>query len=123
VVLVEEAVRRPLVGDELVLDAGGRQRGGVLLVQRGRDQRVVAGLEREDRRAGLRGAQRRAVARHEWVLPREAVEADGAVDPVLGGRREPRLAAAEAEADREARRAPLEASEGGGDVELDLLRR
>ena len=51
---VEEAVRRAVVGDDLVLDACVRQRlreGGVVL---GRDPAVVARLQREDRRLDLR---------------------------------------------------------------------
>ena len=53
---VEEAMRRALVGDDLVLDARGRQRlveRGVIL---GGDVLIGARLEREDRRIELRGA-------------------------------------------------------------------
>jgi hypothetical protein len=57
---VEEAVRRPFVGDDLVLDARDReclvQRGVVL----GRDVLICARLEREDRRFELGGALRRS---------------------------------------------------------------
>jgi hypothetical protein len=57
---VEEAVGSPVVDDELVLDARRRERcveGGVVL---GEDVRVVARLQREDRRLELGGTLRRA---------------------------------------------------------------
>src|SRR4051794_9012305 len=96
---VEEAVRRALVGDDLVLDAGGRERaieGRVLL---GRDVRVVAGLERKDWRLHLRGQLNRSGM--PVALPQRAVEADRAREPVFARRGEPGMAPAEAEPDRE----------------------
>ena len=57
---VEEAVRRPFVDDDFVLDARGRERlveRGVVL---GGDVLICARLEREDRRLELGGALRRA---------------------------------------------------------------
>ena len=57
---VEEAVRCPFVGDDLVLDARGRERlveRGVVL---GSDVLIGARLEREDRPLELRGALRRS---------------------------------------------------------------
>src|SRR4051812_248157 len=57
-------------------------------------------------------------------LPRVAVEADRAPQPVAGRRREPGVPAAEAEADGEDRRATEAAQmiDRRGDVGLDLLR-
>ena len=95
---VEEAVRRAFVGDDLVLDARIGERpleGSVVL---GGDVLVGAGLERKDRRLQLCGAlgrSRRPVA----PFARPAVETDRACKPVTGRRREPRVPAAEAEAD------------------------
>src|SRR5947207_1389133 len=77
---VEEAVRRPLVGDELVLDAGVLERsleGGVLI---GGDVLVGAGLEREDRRLDLGCALDRPGTAA--ALAGHAVEADRAREPV-----------------------------------------
>ena len=62
---VEEAVRRALVDDELVLDPRVGERLLERLVVAGGDVLVVAGLEREHRRVHLRGEllrARRAVA-------------------------------------------------------------
>ena len=57
---IEEAVRRSLVSDDLVLDTRGREclveRGVVL----GGDVLICAGLERENRRFELGGALRRS---------------------------------------------------------------
>ncbi len=90
----------------------------------GRDVRVVAGLEREDRRHHLAGALRRA-GRAVGALSRPAVEADRAGEPVTSRRGQPRVAAAHAEADREDRRAALRAQPGDArrDVRLNLGRR
>src|SRR6266536_1343637 len=100
---VEEAVRRTLVDDDLVLDAGGRERcleRGVVL---GEDVAVVAGLQRKDRRLDVGrplGRTEHAVALH--GVP---VEPDRTFESVAGRSREPGLPAAEAEAECEDRRA------------------
>src|SRR5207253_6181776 len=60
VAAVEEAMRRSLVDDELVLDPGLRERLLEGLVLLGRDVLVVACLQREDRRLDLAGAMRGA---------------------------------------------------------------
>ena len=65
----------------------------------GQDVGVGARLEREDRRLELRRPLRRP--RLPVSLTRGAVEADRAGEPVPARRREPRIATAEAEADRE----------------------
>src|SRR6266480_4591366 len=81
---VEEAVRRALVGDELMLDTRSLEslleRGVVL----GRDVLVGSRLQREDRRLQLG----RSLGRLGWA----AVEADSAGKSVLVGGGEPRLA-------------------------------
>src|SRR4051794_37586100 len=94
---VEEAVRRTLELDQLVLLAHGAQRLLELeVVLRGDPWATPA----------RRGQDRRLELRHELDHPaRPAVEADGAGEPVARGRRRPRAAAAEAEADGEDRAA------------------
>src|SRR5262245_25368121 len=114
---VEEAVRRALVRHELVLDARVLQRalkGGVVL---GGDVLVGARLQREDRRLELAGALGR--------VGRAPVEADGACEPVLLRGGEPRLAAAEAEPDRENpfRAVLAQIRDTRGDIGLDGRRR
>src|SRR5204863_4892519 len=94
---VEEAVRRALELDQLVLLAHRAQRLLELEVVLVRDGLVSPALQGQDRRLELR---------HEVDHPaRPAVEADGAGEPVARGRRRPRAAAAEAEADGEDRAA------------------
>src|SRR5215211_2301967 len=97
---VEEAVRRALVGDELVLDAGllqrGVERGDVL----GANRLIRTAHQPEDRRLELAGAlsrARRAVRALAW----SPVEADRAGQAVPARCGQPRMAPAEAEADRE----------------------
>ena len=107
---VEEAVRCAFVRDELVVRRGRVERGlesGVVL---GGDVLVGPGLERENRRLQLGGALRR--------VRRPAIEAHGSRKPSLIRRREPRLPAAETEADGEdPMRSPLaEVCDAGGDV-------
>ena len=88
-----------LVRHDLVLDACRGQRfveRGVVL---GGDVRVVAGLQREDRRVELGGALRRPG--HAAALGGHPVEADRAGEAVASGRGEPGVAAAEAEPDGE----------------------
>src|SRR5262245_55246105 len=99
VLSVEETVRCAVENDDLVLDAGVRQgalEGVVVLCG---DVRVVTRLEGEDRRLELVGSLRRpglAVPQ-----PRHAVEAHGAGEAVPARGGQPRVPAAEAEADRE----------------------
>ena len=81
---VEEAVRRARVGDDLVLDPGRGQRRVEGRVVLGGDVRVVAGLEREDRRGELGGALRRA--RVAVSLAGHPVEADRAGEAVAAAR-------------------------------------
>src|SRR6059036_2962946 len=57
---VEEGVGRPVIGDDLVLEAGGGQRRIERGVHLGRDVGIVAGLKREDGRRHLGGAARRS---------------------------------------------------------------
>ena len=80
-------------------------------------------LEREDRRLDL--ARPLGRTGHAVALRRLAVEPDRALEPVARRRGEPGVAAAEAEADREDRRAPARASGAtrAADVGLHALRR
>src|SRR5579884_3610259 len=76
--------------------------------------------------AGLQGEDRRLEPGHELEhAARPSVEADRAGESVAPGGRGPRVAAAEAEADRDDRLAALLAQvpDAGGDVRLDPLRR
>jgi hypothetical protein len=99
---VEEAVRRAVVRDDLVLDAVLRERAAERGVVVGGDVLVRARLQREDR--AFDGGGARDDARPAPLARRRAVEADGAGEAVTGRRRNPRGAAAEAEADGEDRR-------------------
>src|SRR4029079_5636782 len=76
----EEAVRRAVVDDDLVLHAGRGQRAVDRRVVIGKDVLVVAGLKREDRRLELGGALCRS--RGAVPLARRAVHADGSRKPV-----------------------------------------
>jgi hypothetical protein len=92
---VEEAVRRSLVGVELVVDSRRAQGSLERSVVRGGDVLVGSRLQREDRRLEIGRAlcrARCAVA----TLARPAVEADRAGEPevLCGG--EPRVPPAEA---------------------------
>src|SRR5207237_8726859 len=105
------------VRDGVVLDAGVRQRAlerGVVVRS---DVLIVARLQREDRRADLSGAVDR--------LGRTSVEPDRAPEAVAARSREPRVASAEAEADRDDAADPLfaEVLDGGADVGHDALGR
>src|SRR5947207_6286035 len=119
---VEEAVRRALVADELVVDPRVGERlleGRVVL---GGDVLVGPGLQREDRRVDLSGplGRPRAVA-----LGGHAVEADRAGEAVAARCREPGLSPAHAETDREdgaAAELP-QAPDRGPDIGLNALRR
>ena len=95
----------PVVDHDLVLDSRLRERRveGSRLLRR--DSRVVAALEREDRRRELGGSLTRP---RRAVVPRARppVEADRAGEAVTGCGREPRVASAEAEPDREDGGAP-----------------
>src|SRR4249920_3773054 len=119
---VEERVRCALICDDLVHDAGrgqGLVEGGVLLAG---DVLVRTGLQGENRPLQLR----RSVERAGPVAAggQAAVEADGAGEIVAAGGGEPRVTAAEAEADRVDRFGAVvaEPADGGGDVELDRRR-
>ena len=86
---VEEAVRRALVRDHLVFDAGLRERaveGGVVL---GGDVLVVPGLEGEDRDTDLGSTLRRA-RRTVTPLARPSIEPDRTGEARLVGREQPR---------------------------------
>src|SRR5215211_4410881 len=118
---IEEAMRRPVVRDELVFYARSVQRPleGRDIV-RG-DPRVGAAHQPEDRSSQLR----RALRRSGTAVPpdaRPAVEAHGACEPLLLRRGQPRVPSAEAEADGEDRLAAARARalDCSGDVELDL---
>jgi hypothetical protein len=116
-------MRRALIGDELVLDAGIFQGPIERLVHLRCDVLVGARLEREDRRLQLGRALGRpwgAVA-----FARIPVEADRTGKAVSRGRGQPGVTAAEAEADGEDRPgARPEALDGGADIGLDsFLRR
>src|SRR5262245_4818622 len=99
---VEEAVRRALIGDELVLDARGLERTVELLYVLRADRLVGAAHQAQDRRIDLGGPLRRArrAVRADAGPP---VEADGTGQVVARGRCEPGVAPAETEADREHR--------------------
>src|SRR5919197_4452284 len=123
VAAVEEAVRRALVGDELVLDAGRLERLLERLVVVGGDVLVVACLQGQDRRLDVSSALDRsglAVA-----LGRHPVEADRAGEVVAVRGRQPRVAPPEAEADGEDGAAAelAEPFDGRGNIRADPLRR
>jgi hypothetical protein len=113
-------MRRALVGDELVLDAGIGQGPLERLVHLRGDVLVGARLEREDRRFQLGralGRPRGAVA-----FARIPVEADRTGKAVSRGGGQPGVTAAEAEADGEDRAGTRpEALDGGADIGLDSL--
>ena len=85
---VEEAVRRPFVGDDFVLDACGREclveRGVVL----GGDVLICARLEREDRRFKL-GRALRGPRSSISPFAGSPVETDRTCNSVAATRREP----------------------------------
>ena len=121
---VEERVRGARVGHDLVLGAGLAQRRLERLDLVGADRVVLAGHQRQQRRLDLArplGRRRAAPLR----TPGHPVEADGAREPVAVGGGQPRVAAAEAEADASTRSAPCAAQvrDRGGDVGPDALRR
>ena len=111
--------------DDLVLDAGVRERlrrrrdllgGDALRRRRPSAPRIGASISRGPLgRPGLRRPR----------PPGPAVEADRAGEPVTARRGQPRVAAAEAEADREDRLAAglAQPRDAGGDVGLDARRR
>src|SRR5256886_3498635 len=114
-------MRRALVGDELVLDAGIGQAPLERLVHLRGDVLVGARLEREDRRFQLGralGRPRGAVA-----FARIPVEADRTGKGMSRGGGQPGVTAAEAEADGEDRAwgTRPEALDGSADIGLDSL--
>ena len=84
---VEEAVRRPVVDHELVLDSRIGERPLERLVVLGGDVLVGAGLQGENRRLHLRCQLLRAG--RAVALTGTAVEADRAGQPVAACRGEP----------------------------------
>ena len=124
VLSVEEAVRGARVRDELVFDSRSRERrleGGIVL---GRDVRVVARLEGEDRPRHLPRPLDRP-GRAIGAFSGAPVEANRSGEPMAARRGEPGVAAAHAEADGEDGGTALSAQPGDAraDVRLDLGRR
>src|SRR5947209_9789840 len=114
---VEEAVRRALELDELVLHIREPKSALELEVVLVADSLVGLALQGEDRAAHLGHERQRA--------RRPPVEADRAVELVVERRRYPGVRAAEAEADREDRRAieGEQLPDAGADVRHHLVRR
>ena len=102
---VEEAVRRARIRDELVRDAGRASASSKAALS---SAVMFLSSPACSARIGhaISGARWIGPGEPSWPLARAPVEADGAGEAVAARGREPRVAAAHAEADREDRRSP-----------------